>query len=422
MPSAGPIERREESGSSRPLPSAAGAGWRTVAGTLVGQIVGSGAVKIFAFAVMLKPTADATGLSRQTIGLAFLVGNSAAMLVTPFYGRIVDRFGIRRVSIAGALLWAASTAAFAVLDRANRGLIFPLYVASGVFSVAQTPLSYAKAISSWFDEHRGLALGIGMSGVGLGGILIPQYVSYLLAGYGWRAAYGGIGLAIAALAVPAFAFLVSVRPLSRAEPDAVPEARHDRSIVRECAVSRVFWTLAAAFLLLATAAQGVVGHLPAMLSDRGVDGGAAARALSLLGGTIIAGRLASGYLLDRLPGPLIAGMFNLLAAVGCALLILHPAQPLILAAAALVGLGIGAEYDVLGYLVGRYFGLASYGAVFGALAALVTLGTSAGPFAFGAAAASLGYGPALGAAALVLVASAALVVTLGPYPAPQVAE
>ena len=56
-------------------------------------------------------------------------------------------------------------------------------------AVGQAPPAYAKAVSAWFDERRGLALGIAMAGIGIGATLVPQFARLMIDAYGWRAAY-----------------------------------------------------------------------------------------------------------------------------------------------------------------------------------------------------------------------------------------
>ncbi len=106
--------------------------WLVVIGSLVGLIVGSGSIKIFAFSILLKPTVEAIGISRSEIGLAFLIGNIFAMACTPIYGRLIDLYGIRVVSVPAIMAWSATMAAFAFLSPANSWLIYPLYILSGI--------------------------------------------------------------------------------------------------------------------------------------------------------------------------------------------------------------------------------------------------------------------------------------------------
>src|SRR5439155_25725626 len=75
-------------------------------------------------------------------------------------------------------------------------------------SSIQSRIGYAKAISAWFDRRRGLALGIAMSGVGLGGFIMPQLAQALIDRVGWRGAYPSLGLLTLAIAFPQVALWI----------------------------------------------------------------------------------------------------------------------------------------------------------------------------------------------------------------------
>jgi MFS family permease len=131
---------------------------------------------------------------------------------------------------------------------------------------------------------------------------------------------------------------------------------------------------------------------------------------------VIVGRLACGYLVDKFYPPLIACIFFAISALSCAVLASDVNGVTMMIAAIGIGLGVGAEVDVLGYLTSRYFSLAAYGTIYGVLFSLVALGTSTGPFAVSLVARSHGYDAALMVAASTLVICAVLAITLGPYP------
>jgi sugar phosphate permease len=84
-------------------------------------------------------------------------------------------------------------------------LLFAL--AEGASSI-QTPIGYAKAISAWFDRRRGLALGIAMSGIGLGAFVMPQLAQTLIEAVGCRGAYASLGLLTLVIAFPAVALWI----------------------------------------------------------------------------------------------------------------------------------------------------------------------------------------------------------------------
>ena len=92
-------------------------------------------------------------------------------------------------------LYALSVGSFAFL-RPSLVIVYTLFGLSGFFGAGQTPLGYSKIIAQWFNKERGLALGIIQAGIGIGGIFVAQLARVLIADFGWRKAYFGIGIAI----------------------------------------------------------------------------------------------------------------------------------------------------------------------------------------------------------------------------------
>jgi MFS family permease len=116
-----------------------------------------------------------------------------------------------------------------------------------------------------------------------------------------------------------------------------------------------------------------------MLSDRGISTEKAALASSALGIAFLFGRVISGYLLDRFFGPYVAVSFFVGAAFGLALLWIGAGGGAAFLGASLVGLGVGAEGDLMAYLTSRYFGLRFFGEIFGYIFAIFTLAGALGP-------------------------------------------
>jgi hypothetical protein len=115
-----------------------------------------------------------------------------------------------------------------------------------------------------------------------------------------------------------------------------------------------------AFFLVSASVQGCVVHMVAMLTDRGITVQTAALGSSLLGAAVLIGRVGTGFLLDRLFAPYLAAVLFGGYAVGIGLLWISRAQAMALVGAFLVGLGLGAELDIIAYLVSRYFGLRAF--------------------------------------------------------------
>lgn len=135
--------------------------------------------------------------------------------------------------------------------------------------------------------------------------------------------------------------------------------------VREAVRTQTFWTILACFFLQSAALNGCVAHLAPMLTDGGLTTANAALAASILGGSTMAGRLTTGWMLDRFFAPRVAAAFFGMATVGVLVLLLPTTQAAALGASALIGFSMGAEADAMPYLVSRYFGLRSFTELFG---------------------------------------------------------
>src|SRR5205814_1854319 len=152
---------------------------------------------------------------------------------------------------------------------------------------------------------------------------------------------------------------------------------------REIRNSGAFWLIIGTFTLLTASVQACIIHLPQLLMDRGASAGAAALAASVIGFAVMVGRIATGYFLDRIFGPYLAAFIFALAACAIALLWTGVAGVPAVVSGFLVGIGFGAEIDVLAYLTGRYFGLRSLGTAFGFGFGAMVLSGGVGPLIMG---------------------------------------
>jgi MFS family permease len=130
---------------------------------------------------------------------------------------------------------------------------------------------------------------------------------------------------------------------------------------------------------------GIVVHFAPILTDSGVTPMKAAGIVSLIGIFSIIGRLGTGFLLDRFPGHKVGAVAFLIPIVACVLLLFYGSNSFSHAvAAAIFGLTVGSEVDVIAYLAAKHFGLKSFGALYGVLQMALAAGTAFGPLAAGA--------------------------------------
>ena len=394
--------------------------WWIVVASILSLIVGQGSINVFAAGVFLKPVAQELGFGRGSISTAIGLSNVVTALALPFFGRLVDRYGVRPMLLWSIALFALATAALSQLTASATVLIL-LFAISGIVSTGQCPTAYSKVITEWFDRQRGLALGLALAGVGLGTALIPQLSNALVSNFGWRMGYVGLGVTIFVLAFLPVALFVREPPPRSAERHA--QAAAVGISFSEAMRDRRYWATALVFFFAATTINGSIIHVVPLLTDRGIAPGAAAATLSAAGIALIGGRIVAGYLLDKIFAPYIAVFFLLCPMAGIAILGGGALGSWPVVGTILLGLGIGAEIDILSFIISRYFGIRFFGALHGFGFALALIGNAAG-------ASMLGwffqlahsYTPGFAVFEVLLAAACGLMLTLGPYRYPAVAE
>lgn len=390
--------------------------WWVVLGAFCGLFVGNGPIMQFTIGVLIKPIGNDMGWDRATISFAMVAGLVMTGLMTPLAGRLVDRFGVRAVTLPAIMVFSVLIASVAFVPASSSAFI-AIYALMGVAAAGQTPLPYARAIAVTFDRKRGLALGIAMAGVGLGVAVVPQIVRLLIEHAGWRMAYLGLGALTCAVGLPAVALLIREPVKKTGSPNlSAPLPGHDALSSLGIPVT---WQLAVTFFLVALATNGTIAHIVPLMTDRGISAGTATTALSGTGLALIAGRLVAGYLLDRVWGPYVAVFFFAAPLAGIVAVATSSTPGVAIAATMLIGLGLGAEVDLIAFFISRYLGLRAFGEIYGYMFAIFMFGSALGPFAMGLCfehAAS--YLPALTVFAGLLGVAILLMLRLGAYPYP----
>ena len=399
-------------------------GWWGALTAALGLFLNTATIIVFSFGFFARAMGQEFHAGRGKISLAFTIHNLTSALCIPLAGRLVDHYGPRRVLLPFTALLGSILASSWLLSAAIWHL-YVFYFALGVVSGGAGAMPYTQVVSHWFDRHRGLAISVMMLGMGLGAIVIPSVSQRLVATFGWRLAYTVFGLSIVLIPLPVVAAFLKERPENMGLlPDGTGEAHVSTPVaandigltLHEAVHTPEFWTMACVLFLVTASVHACFIHLPAILTDRGSSGQLAALASSLFGVGLFIGRVGCGYLLDQFFAPRVAALLFGAVAIGIAFLGLGHAIWSACIAAVLVGLGIGAEVDIIAYLTSRYFGLRSYGAIFGWIWAV--FGVSGGLGAY-----LMGFGfdktgtyvvPLIGffcAAALATL----LIVRLGPY-------
>jgi MFS family permease len=390
--------------------------WWVVVGAVIGLFVCNGPVLTFTFGVFLKPIMADMGWQRGTASFAMALGGVASSLLVPVLGWMMDRWSIRRVALPGLVVYAALMGLLGLSPHSLLWFTILFALAEGA-SAIQTPIGYAKAIAAWFDRRRGLALGIAMSGIGLGGFVMPQLADALIQRGGWRGAYASLGLLTLVIAFPAVAIWVrEPRPGEGEDRGAAGAATSLSGLsARQALASSHFWILLTVFFLVAITVNGAAAHVVPLLTDAGISPAAAAATMGVFGLATMTGRLLAGYLVDRFFASHVATVLFLAPIAGFALLASAAGSwPTI--GVILLGLGLGTEIDLIAFLVSRYLGQRAFGQIYGYCFMLFGLGSAFGRFLGGYVYDLAGsYNPALIGAGFALVIAVILVNRLGAY-------
>jgi MFS family permease len=393
-------------------------GWWVVLTAGLGLGLGYSPIIVYSFSLFLKPLISEFHSGRADLSLAFSLANISLAITSPAVGRWADRLGSRRVILFATIAFASVLIA-ALIPFASLWQLYLLYVALGGSGSGTAPVPYGKIIASWFNNRRGLALGLAMFGLGSGAILMPLLAQRLITTLGWRGAYASIGLVNLLVSVPAIGLFLK-EPL--ANVGSPSDARADAATPPEGVTwsdawhDRAFWLMVGSFLLVGVSVQGCVVHLVPMLTDRGITSERAALASSLLGLALLIGRVSGGYALDRFFAPHVAACFLSGLAMGITLFWSGAAGVAAYLAAFLVGLAVGAEVDIIAYLTSRYFGLRAFGQIYGYAFASFALASALGPWIMGVVFDRTdSYRAVLACFSLATLLAAILILRLGPY-------
>ena len=354
-------------------------GWKIVLAGFFGVMVSFAAVVPYTFGLFLKPLSLAFGWHREALSAGFSIAALTVAAASPGLGFLLDRFGPRRIILPCIVVFSCAYASLALLTP-HLIHFYLVFFVIGLVGNGTAYLGYSRAISTWFDRRRGLALSIMLAGGGCGAMILPVIAQAVITHYGWRTAFVVLGVLALTLGFPLTAWFVRERPF--AEQDVRVSVAVGES-VKTALGSRIFWIIAATVCLYAISVNGAIAHLSALLTDRGVSTQGAAYSIAIIGGTGLIGRVLTGVFLDRFFGPRVSQTMLLMTVAGIVLLSVAHTLTAGLTAAALIGFSMGSEGDITPYLLSRYFGLKRLSTLYALTWTAYAIGGATGPLMVG---------------------------------------
>jgi len=404
-------------------------GWWIVVGSIIGLSLGYSVISM-SFGTFIKAFETSFGWTRGQISFGPTIIGITAIFFFPYVGRLVDKHGVRKILIPSTLFFGFTIASMSMLTSSIWHL-YAMCVLIPLLGAGTAPLTYSRILVSWFNKKRGLALGIGLAGVGLGTTMVPLIASYFMEHYSWREAYLAIGLLIIVVALPIAKFLFKDKPSDLGLlPDGLNQASSEQQTsfskpnptlvgytAKEAIKQKTFWLMFTSFLITGLCTSTVLVHLIPMMTDRGMSIKEAIGTFAYLGMSIVGGRLIAGYLMDKFFAPYVVIVFMFGPVIGLALFAMGATGFEAAICTALIGIAIGAEFDVMAYFTSRYFGQRSFGEIYGYSYSGFKLGASIGPLVMGLTYDAIGrYTEVLWAMSGIMIICCVCILAMGKYP------
>jgi MFS family permease len=340
------------------------------------------------FPIFLKPIAEDMNWGRGALAVALLMGSIGTGIAAPVAGAIIDRIGARPVMVAGALTIGLGLLAGSQITHLWQLYLVFVAIGCGLMSASIIPCSLI--ISNWFVSRRGAAMSGAFVGTSAGGMVMSPVANWIILDYGWRTAFALSGITIIVVVIPVVLLAIRTHPSDVGlEPYRNPGTEPSESEenwgvgVKEALSLRSFWQIAAVMLIMGLVAGGLGNHCVAYLTDLDHSPDRAAFAWSLVMGVMILGKLSIGPFADRWSARNAMAAACGLFAISIAIVTFATPYWIVLVFAALYGFACGAPLVLNPLLTSEYLGMKHFGALYGVLNIMATVGGAIGPVGAG---------------------------------------
>jgi MFS family permease len=333
------------------------------------------------FGVFNVALLDTFGWSRGATAGIFAVVLTMDALLSPVAGFLLDRFGARKITIAGCLALAGGlffSGQVTVLWHLY--LCFGLVLAAGFTFTGMVP--HVFLISEWFSSNRASAIGVVFAGSGLGIMVLAPLSEWLISSYGWKRAFEAYAAVVLIALLPAVWIFYRPGPHAARHRSHSEKDGNERQWTATLALKSLqFWMLFIARVGAASGTTVIVTHQVAHVVDVGYSRLLAATIFGLAGVTSSFGRVVFGFIADLLSrqAAYTVNILMTLVGVGALMILSDPSQTWLLYVYVIFfGIGFGSRAVIFSALTADIFSGKGFGSILGYSTVAVGVGGALG--------------------------------------------
>ena len=381
-------------------------GWVIIANTVVVSFSTRTVMAVATLSVFVVPMTDQLGWSRGLFSGAVSLGGLFAMVVTPFVGRWIDRYGSGTLIAVSSVITGALAIGLSLV--ATPWAFYSLYVPGRMVFTGPLELSIPTAISNWFIRRRPLGLAIEAMSKGAGLAVMPLAAQLIIGGWGWRTAWVAMGLFTFAVGVLPPLIFMSRRPEDMGlEPDPAPPVSDPKKAAggkRDAAVAtdgasllpaepdftvsqalktRAFWLISAFAAATFMVQAGVSLHQVPHYINQGLPGALAAITAGVYAFSQVPAGIIWAWLSRRFPVRVLLAVAAFVVGLGSIATAASATLTSALAAATVLGLGVGGLHLLVRLTWADYYGRQNLGSIRGLALSFQVAGQGIGPLVAG---------------------------------------
>jgi MFS family permease len=329
----------------------------------------AGTIALYSFGIFLIPITTDLGWDRGALSAANSINLLTGGVTGILAGKLTDKYGPRLLVTVTGL-----TAGIAFFLMSQVSSLWQVYLVWGLLIGISKGCWFIPIISTiprWFIRKRGIAVGLTVTGIGLGSVIWPSVSQWLISSYGWRQAYVILGIVALIIFIPVAQFMkhspqrIGLKPYGENETtdtQSLLQRVEGLSVTQAIKTGR-FWIFGLTLFCYLFIVQIPIVHLAPYAIDTGISAVMAASVVSIMGAVSIIGKLSIGLVSDRVGAKMSMTIAFILLTLAMIWILFTRELWMFCIFALITGVAFGAEPAVLSLVPAELFGLKYLGTI-----------------------------------------------------------